>query len=110
MLQDALFTALKSKLQPSESLVDSVAAVLEVSTDSAYRRIRGDKELSLSELLKLSSRYNISLDHLSNNRLDAFCFTENWLTQKTSISKIICQASCSKLPTSPLSKAKNFST
>ncbi|HNP22798.1 MAG TPA: hypothetical protein PKM63_15495 [Panacibacter sp.] len=74
VLQDALFTALKSKLQPSESLVDSVAAVLEVSTDSAYRRIRGDKELSLSELLKLSSRYNISLDHLSNNRLDAFCF------------------------------------
>lgn len=74
VLQDAFFNALKSKLQPSESLADAVAAILEISTDSAYRRIRGDKELSLSELLKLSGRFNISLDHLSNNRLDAFCF------------------------------------
>lgn len=74
VLQDNFFNALKSKLQPHESLVDAVAAVLEISADSAYRRIRGDKELTFSELLKLSHRYNVSVDYLMNNPPDMFCF------------------------------------
>lgn len=45
-------------------MVDEVAELLKISYDSAYRRIRGQKVLSLGELQILSSHFNISLDTL----------------------------------------------
>ncbi|MCU0370436.1 MAG: hypothetical protein MUC31_03385 [Bacteroidales bacterium] len=73
------------------SFVHEIAELLEISYDSAYRRIRGEKELSLEELVRLSSKYNISLDSLlksgGNNvvfrhyRLEPSSFTiKEWLT------------------------------
>ena len=46
------------------SFVHEIAELLEISYDSAYRRIRGEKELSMEELYRLSHRFNISLDTL----------------------------------------------
>ena len=68
-LQINLFQHIKAVLPSNLSLADEIADLLDVSVDSAYRRIRGDKELSLSELIKLSSRYNVSIDNLHSIRI-----------------------------------------
>ncbi len=64
--QVSLFNAIKSSLPSNVSLVHDIAELLNMSYDSAYRRIRGEKELSLDELKKLSLHYKISIDMLFN--------------------------------------------
>ena len=44
-LQSRFFQELKSIIPPYSSLVDEIAELLQVSMDSAYRRIRGEKLL-----------------------------------------------------------------
>ncbi len=44
------------------SLVDSLAEVLNLSIDSAYRRIRGATSLTLDEITKLCNHYKVSFD------------------------------------------------
>lgn len=53
---------IKESIPKEFSLVDELADLLEVSTDSAYRRIRGETDLSLDELAKICSKYKISFD------------------------------------------------
>ena len=62
--QEFLFQRIKELLPPHVSLVDAVANILHVSTDSAYRRIRGDTPMVLDEVKELSHHYKISLDQL----------------------------------------------
>ncbi|NQU88394.1 MAG: hypothetical protein HQ541_21825 [Mariniphaga sp.] len=61
-IQKAIFNLIKEKLSPNISLVNEIAEVLDLGNDSAYRRIRGDKPLTLEELFKLKSHYGISID------------------------------------------------
>ena len=78
-LQIQLFQQIKIKLPPQVSLVDEMAAVLDISTDSAYRRIRGEKPLSLEEVYKLCIHFKLSLDNLLNLQSDAYLFTGNFV-------------------------------
>ncbi|MDR2138076.1 MAG: hypothetical protein LBP50_00765 [Tannerella sp.] len=64
--QRRLFEIIRSRLPEQYRLVDVVEESLQVSTDSAYRRIRGDKELSFSELRKLCHSFHLSMDELLN--------------------------------------------
>jgi hypothetical protein len=73
-IQIQLFQAIKKGLNPGTSLVDDVARVLEVSTDSAYRRIRGEKPIVLEEVYKLCTHYSLSLDTLFNQPSGGFLF------------------------------------
>ncbi len=69
-VQQVFFQHVKSNLAAHLSLVDEVAELLNISNDSAYRRIRGEKPLSFEELKRLCAHYQISLDqlfHLNNN-------------------------------------------
>ena len=52
-IQTAFFEQIKNSLPSNLSLVDVIADELEISNDSAYRRIRGEKMLSFEELQKL---------------------------------------------------------
>ena len=81
-LQQNLFQAIKSKLPVDASVVDDVAALLEISTDSAYRRIRGEKPIMLDELYKIAIHYRISLDQLMNISNDTIQFQGRYLDQK----------------------------
>jgi hypothetical protein len=63
-LQQFLFQQIKSKIPDNLSFVHEIAELLEISYDSAYRRIRGEKELSMEELFRLSHRFELSLDAL----------------------------------------------
>lgn len=58
-IQQALFQQIKEKLPPHLSLSDEVGDALGLSADSVYRRIRGEKELSFSELQKLVSHFDL---------------------------------------------------
>ncbi len=62
--QEFLFQRIKELLPPHVSLVDAVAETLHVSSDSAYRRIRGETPMVLDEVKELCQYYKISLDQL----------------------------------------------
>jgi hypothetical protein len=79
-LQLEVFQLIKNKLPPHLSMVDEVASVLEISIDSAYRRIRGEKPLSLEEAQVLVNRYQLSFDQLLQIKSDGFVFTGNVVT------------------------------
>jgi hypothetical protein len=79
LLQVQLFQQLKNKLPPDTAMVDEVSRLLEISSDSAYRRIRGEKALSIEEAYKLCLHYQLSLDGLLNLRSDAFLFTGSFV-------------------------------
>jgi hypothetical protein len=69
------FCHIKDGLQPHLSLVDEVAQLLNISNDSAYRRIRGEKGISFEELQVLCSHYKISLDQFLHLQSDSFIFS-----------------------------------
>jgi hypothetical protein len=72
-IQVQLFQHLKNKTNAA-SLVDEIASALDISTDSAYRRIRGEKPVTLEELYILCNRYQLSLDAIFNLKTDAISF------------------------------------
>lgn len=80
--QVRFFQHIKSLLPPHLSLVDEIAGLLEISNDSAYRRIRGEKPVSLEELQKLAIKFKVSLDKLLHLQSDSFIFSGN-LTNAT---------------------------
>jgi len=63
-IQVQFFQHLRSLLPAYKSLVDEVSDILDISNDSAYRRIRGEKFIDLDEIKKLSHHFNISLDQI----------------------------------------------
>lgn len=62
--QKLFFDSIKQRLPHNISVVHEISELLEISYDSAYRRLRGDKELSIEEVKLLSARYHISIDSL----------------------------------------------
>ena len=60
--QKRIFEIIKTKISDQYRLADMMEELLGVSTDSAYRRIRGETELSFSELQKICARFNLSVD------------------------------------------------
>jgi BetR domain len=91
-IQASFFQHLKSQLPPHLSLVEEVADLLNISTDSAYRRIRAEKPISFEELQKICVHYRLSLDQFLHLQNDSFIFSgklatssdsfyEEWLTK-----------------------------
>lgn len=73
-LQQAFFNTIKSTIPPHISLVDSLAEILHISYDSVYRRIRGEKPLSMAEIKKLCDHFHISLDQVLQLESDNIVF------------------------------------
>lgn len=65
-VQQRLFERIKAATLPYQSVVDEVADALGLSPDSVYRRMRGEKALTLDEALRLCRRYRLSLDGLDD--------------------------------------------
>ncbi len=74
-IQEILFQLIKSRLTPNISFVHELSELLAISYDSAYRRIRGEKELSLDELKTICLHYKISIDALFNQKSNHVIFT-----------------------------------
>ncbi len=82
-IQERLFNEIRSRLPAQVSLVDEMATALNVSTDSAYRRIRGEKVLSLEEGYLLCQRYGFSMDALMNPLANSYVFTGNFVKSES---------------------------
>jgi hypothetical protein len=78
-LQAEVFSSIKKKVDPDLSLADEIAHVLGVSSDSAYRRIRGEKQLSCGEMYQLANHYHLSLDSIFKLKTDTIQFTGNYI-------------------------------
>src|SRR5664279_288906 len=76
-VQQELFKTIRSKMPEHISAADEIAQVLDISMDSAYRRLRGEKSISLDELCRLCLHYHISLDELMNIQTGVFLFHGN---------------------------------
>jgi hypothetical protein len=72
--QEFLFQRIRELLPAHASLVDTVANILHVSNDSAYRRIRRETPLVLDEAKELCNHFKLSLDQLLNVQSNAILF------------------------------------
>jgi len=63
-IQQLFFESIRHRLPVHISLVHEIAEALGISYDSAYRRLRGEKNLSIHEIKILSNKYRISVDSL----------------------------------------------
>jgi hypothetical protein len=66
-LQLRFLDRIKNSLPDNISFIDDIAELLEISNDSAYRRLRGETAITISEVSLLCSYYNISFDMFSHN-------------------------------------------
>jgi len=70
--QEQLVKRLNSNLPPGQSLAPILSDLLNISMDSAYRRISGKTHFSLDESIKIAEHFTIGLDSLKNpNQLSA---------------------------------------
>ncbi|HVG40652.1 MAG TPA: helix-turn-helix domain-containing protein [Chitinophagaceae bacterium] len=73
-LQQAFFNTVKNCIPPHVSMVDQLADLLNLSYDSVYRRIRGEKPLTMNELKKLCDHYHVSVDQVLQLQTDSIVF------------------------------------
>jgi plasmid maintenance system antidote protein VapI len=73
--QQSFFQHIKSILPAHLSLIDAIAEVLDITNDSVYRRVRGEKPITLDEAAKLASHFKISLDQFLHLQSDSFIFS-----------------------------------
>lgn len=80
-IQLQLFRKIRDQIPDHVSLVDEIAEILEISNDSAYRRIRGEKQISLQEVQRLSNHFHFSVDDLTGSQVNTVTFKTNFLVE-----------------------------
>ncbi len=81
-IQVAFFQHIKTLLPEHIAMVDAIADILNISNDSAYRRIRGEKPISLDEIQKLAAHFKISIDQFLHLQSDSFLFSGKLIKNK----------------------------
>jgi hypothetical protein len=81
-IQNQIFQKIMDQLPSHISLVDEISDVLEISADSAYRRIRGEKTLSIYEVQKLCEKYRFSVDDLAGKSINTVTFRTSLLNEE----------------------------
>jgi hypothetical protein len=72
-VQEILIKKLKETVAPNVSLSEELADLLNISSDSAYRRLRNETEFTLKEVHAIARHFNISIDSL-------FAFKNDFVT------------------------------
>ncbi len=67
LLQVKFMDLIRRRTGPGSSLVYELSDLLNISTDSVYRRLRGETNLSFEEIALLSKHYHISMDMLNES-------------------------------------------
>lgn len=65
---------LKKAIQANINIAEEVSSVLNISADSAYRRLRCETEITLNETIILCNHFDIPLDSLNSDRPDSVSF------------------------------------
>lgn len=79
-VQDLFIQKLKETLPPSIGIAEEISELLGISIDSAYRRIRGETDISINEIYIITKKHGISLDSIFSNLGDTVTFTYTKLT------------------------------
>lgn len=79
-IQSHFIEKLKEILPSGIGLAEELADVLDISLDSAYRRIRGETDISIDELYVLTKKYTLSIDDIFSNQNDTVTFAYTKLT------------------------------
>jgi hypothetical protein len=79
-LQQQIFAYLKENIPPHLSLVDELCDLLDLGADSVYRRIRGEKPITLSELKRICEHYHLSVDQLLQLQNESVLFQAPGMT------------------------------
>ncbi|WP_264536047.1 hypothetical protein [Flavobacterium sp. N1736] len=66
--QESFLKAIRNKIPKSASVIDEIAAILEISYDASHRRISEKSKFSIDETIKLADHFNISLDNLFSKK------------------------------------------
>lgn len=81
-IQQQLFAHIKNSLPAHLSFVDQLCDLLGVSADSVYRRVRGEKPVTLQELKIICEKYQVSLDSLLQLNTNTVVFKASDLHHK----------------------------
>src|SRR5258706_4270963 len=73
-IQSVFLDQVRNRLADNVSFADELAEILNISRDSAYRRMRGETILSLDEAKTLHNRFGVSLDVLFSNTSEMVTF------------------------------------
>ena len=76
------FKLLKTKFQLNLSVADEVGKLLNISSDSAYRRMRSEKQITFEEAYTLANHFKISLDQLMSITTGGMLFQGNIVNEK----------------------------
>jgi hypothetical protein len=76
-IQKDIFDLIRKKLPRNQILANVISEILDIRPDSSYRRIRGEKELTISELAILCKHYDISVDSILGKQNNNVIFTYN---------------------------------
>ncbi|NBC83246.1 MAG: hypothetical protein GVY19_07665 [Bacteroidetes bacterium] len=66
-IQQNLLQLINDCLPANHSLVDTLSDLLQISTDSAYRRLRGETMLNIREVAAICHHFNLSFDSIASN-------------------------------------------
>lgn len=72
-VQEVFIKKLRETVSPNVSLSEELADILNISSDSAYRRLRNETEFTLKEVHTIARHFNISIDSL-------FAFKNDFVT------------------------------
>jgi len=82
-VQKRFLDEIKGKIPNNISFAEVIAEDLNISNDSAYRRIRGDTYLSFEECMVLCKKYNVSLDSFFMNDSNYVMFNHRAIDVET---------------------------
>ena len=75
--QERFIHILKSHIPGNISLANEISSLLGLSMDSTYRRLRGETDLTLNEVVKLCHHFDIPLEALNNEMPSVVTFKFN---------------------------------
>lgn len=81
--QDYLFRRIKELVPEDVPMVDAISEILHLSSDSAYRRIRGETPLVLEEALILCRHFRLSFDQLKETGNGSILFQNFSINNKS---------------------------
>jgi hypothetical protein len=68
LAQDRFFALVKQALPNGLGLAEEVAELLNLSLDASYRRLRGQTDITLDEISKLTEKYHVNMDVVLGKR------------------------------------------
>jgi hypothetical protein len=73
-IQKQFLQKIEDLISKETSLVFELSEMLGISTDSAYRRMRGETLLTIDEIIKICNHYNVSFDAFSKSETGLVTF------------------------------------